>query len=62
VLNGGEEYALLFTSTIRESELSTRLGRPVYAIGRITAEREIVLKEDGVSQPLERGGWDHFRR
>jgi thiamine-monophosphate kinase len=60
VLHGGEEYALLFTSTIRESELSTRLGRPVYAIGRITAGREIVLKEDGVPRPLERGGWDHF--
>ena len=35
VLNGGEEYALLFTSLLRESELSTRLGRPVYAIGKI---------------------------
>ena len=39
VLHGGEEYALLFTSSLRESDLSTRLGRPVYAIGRITKAR-----------------------
>ena len=55
VLHGGEEYALLFTSSLRESELSVRLGRPVYAIGRIT-ERDVLL--DG--KPLEAKGWDHF--
>jgi thiamine-monophosphate kinase len=56
VLHGGEEYALLFTSSLRESELSTRLKRPVYAIGRIAAERGVRL--DG--QPLKPEGWDHF--
>ena len=56
VLNGGEEYALLFTSSLRESELSTAVGRPVYAIGRITAERGVLL--DGA--PLLPGGFDHF--
>ncbi|HUP60499.1 MAG TPA: thiamine-phosphate kinase [Thermoanaerobaculia bacterium] len=60
VLHGGEEYALLFTSSLRESELSQMLGRPVYAIGRITSAREIVLKEDGVPRPLESRGFDHF--
>jgi thiamine-monophosphate kinase len=60
VLHGGEEYALLFTSSLRESELSTRLGRPVYAIGRITKERGVMMKEDGVARPLEARGWDHF--
>ena len=60
VLHGGEEYALLFTSSLRESDLSTRLGRPVYAIGRMTKEREVMLKEDGVERPLEARGWDHF--
>ena len=60
VLHGGEEYALLFTSSLRESDLSTRLGRPVYAIGRITKAREIVLKENGMARPLEARGWDHF--
>jgi thiamine-monophosphate kinase len=56
VLHGGEEYALLFTSSMREAELSSALGRPVYAIGRITGERTVTL--DG--QPLAPGGWDHF--
>ena len=60
VLHGGEEYALLFTSSLRESDLSTRLGRPVYAIGRITKAREVVLKENGLARPLEARGWDHF--
>src|SRR5437773_3244807 len=39
VLHGGEEFALLFTASLRESELSARVGRPVYAIGRIVKER-----------------------
>lgn len=60
VLHGGEEYALLFTSTMRESELSSILGRPVYAIGRMTRERGVVLKEDGIARPLAAGGFDHF--
>jgi len=60
VLHGGEEYALLFTSSLREAELSTRVGRPVYAIGRITKAREVVLSDGGVLQPLEPRGWDHF--
>lgn len=56
VLHGGEEYALLFTSSMRESELSGRVGRPVYAIGRITEERGVLV--NGVS--LEARGFDHF--
>ncbi len=56
VLHGGEEFALLFTSTLRESELSARVGRPVYAIGRMVEERGVRI--DG--QPLLAGGYDHF--
>lgn len=56
VLHGGEEYALLFTSTMRESELSSRLKRPVYAIGRMVDEPGVRL--DG--QVLEARGFDHF--
>jgi thiamine-monophosphate kinase len=55
VLNGGEEYALLFTSSMREAELSSAVGRPVYGIGRIT-ERGVTI--DG--KPLLPGGFDHF--
>jgi thiamine-monophosphate kinase len=55
VLHGGEEYALLFTSALREADLSSRLGRPVYAIGRIV-EKDVRI--DG--EPLEARGFDHF--
>ena len=60
VLHGGEEYALLFTSSVRESEMSRVAGRPMYAIGRLTRDRGVVLKEEGVARPLEARGWDHF--
>lgn len=58
VLNGGEEYALLFTSSMRESELSARTGRPVYAIGRITREKDVLLDD----APFPPRGWDHFAK
>ena len=54
VLHGGEEYALLFTSSLRESELSTRARRPVYAIGRITQDARSV-PERGRSGAAARG-------
>ncbi|HUP46567.1 MAG TPA: thiamine-phosphate kinase [Thermoanaerobaculia bacterium] len=60
VLYGGEEYALLFTSSLRESELSERLRRPVYMIGRTTSGRDVLLREEGKAELLERRGWDHF--
>ncbi len=56
VLHGGEEYALLFTASLREAELSSRLKRPVYAIGRIVAGDRVLLN----GQPLQAAGWDHF--
>jgi thiamine-monophosphate kinase len=62
VLHGGEEYALLFTASLRESELSARLKRPVYAIGKITGEHGVVIREEGAARPLEARGWDHFAR
>lgn len=60
VLHGGEEYALLFTSSLRESEMSRAVGRPVYAIGRMTSGREVIIKENDVPRPLEASGFDHF--
>lgn len=56
VLHGGEEYALLFTSPLRESELSSRVGRPVYAVGRVTQERGVRIN----GELLEPKGFDHF--
>jgi len=58
VLHGGEEFALLFTSPLRESELSGRVGRPVYAIGRITEERGVRIN----GELLEPRGFDHFAK
>ena len=60
-LHGGEEYALLFTSTLRESELSSRLGRPVYAIGKVTRDERIVLSRNGKETEMPIEGYDHFR-
>lgn len=60
VLHGGEEFALLFTSSLTESQMSGKVGRPVYVIGRVTRERGVVLKENGIAQPLNAGGFDHF--
>ena len=56
VLHGGEEFALLFTASIRESELSERVGRPVFAIGKVVAGSGVRI--DG--EPLPAGGFDHF--
>jgi len=58
VLHGGEEYALLFTSALRESELSARVGRPVYAVGRITQEPGVRIN----GELLEPRGFDHFEK
>jgi thiamine-monophosphate kinase len=60
VLHGGEEFALLFTADARESELSSATGRPVYAIGRITGGRELLLERSGERTPLPSRGFDHF--
>lgn len=60
VLDGGEEFALLFTADARESELSAAAGRPVYAIGRMTKEPEILLERAGSRTPLPSRGFDHF--
>jgi len=60
VLHGGEEYALLFTSPLRESELSQRLGRPVYQIGTIVREQMVTMIQAGKEEALRSGGYDHF--
>lgn len=59
-LHGGEEYALLFTSPLREYELSHLVKRPVYAIGRVTRETALILERDTHQVPLGDYGFDHF--
>lgn len=59
-LHGGEEFALIFTSQHTESELSAKLGRPVYQIGRVTKEPGVVMTREGKESNIEPGGFDHF--
>jgi thiamine-monophosphate kinase len=56
VLHGGEECALLFTSSLREAELSAKVGRAVYAIGRVSANKGVRLN----GEALEAKGYEHF--
>jgi thiamine-monophosphate kinase len=63
-LHGGDEYELLFTVKPRDVR---RLGDSfeglrLTRIGEITAEKKIVLKNEGKVQTLVSGGWDPFRR
>jgi thiamine-monophosphate kinase len=60
VLHGGEEYALLFASSMRESELSRIFGRPVYSIGLMKEESGMTLVRGGAAVPFRPAGYDHF--
>jgi thiamine-monophosphate kinase len=67
-LADGEDYELLFTvgeSAARRLEAEGLGGAPVTRIGRVRAERDYVrLAHEGaaVSRPVERKGYDAFRR
>ena len=60
VLHGGEDYALLFTASWRESELSRVLGRPVYAVGQVVEGDTVILRSGSKDVALEALGFDHF--
>jgi thiamine-monophosphate kinase len=63
-LHGGDEYELLFTVKPRDVR---RLGDSfeglrLTRIGEITAEKKIVLENEGKVRALVSGGWDPFRK
>ncbi|HVJ09023.1 MAG TPA: thiamine-monophosphate kinase [Acidisarcina sp.] len=64
-LHGGEDYELLFTAAPRTRVPARIAGVPVRAIGRMVNRRTrqplISLVSGGHSQPLNPGGWEHFR-
>ncbi len=64
-LYGGEEYELVFTVSPEKlgkaRDALMKVGCTLIKIGKVTEEKEIILVEDGVSRPIERGGWDHFK-
>jgi thiamine-monophosphate kinase len=66
-LAGGEDYVLLVTAEAARAEIIAQdfreaFGRPLHAIGEITAGRGLELTAPGGrSVPLKPSGWDHFR-
>jgi len=59
-LHGGDDYELLFTSAAAiPAQVS---GVRVTRIGRTTRSAGMrLIGEDGKQQPLQAGGWEHFK-
>ncbi|MBL8388866.1 MAG: thiamine-phosphate kinase [Hydrogenophaga sp.] len=65
LLQGGDDYELLFTAPqdVRQAVLAAAeiSGTPVHRIGRITADRGLrLLGADGLPKDLRARSWDHF--
>jgi thiamine-monophosphate kinase len=63
-ISGGEDYELLFTSSPKLRGRLNGVRRlvkdlPITKIGRVTADRALVLDIDGRKEELPRG-WEHF--
>ncbi len=65
-LYGGEEYELVLTikpSFWGEAEKAVKsVGGNLIRIGKVTAERQVVLEVDGVRRIIEPRGWEHFKK
>jgi thiamine-monophosphate kinase len=67
-LTGGEDYTLLLTVAPERADAVARafesaFGRPLFAIGAITASTGMVLVHAGGDiLPISPTGWDHFKR
>ncbi|NOY07641.1 MAG: thiamine-phosphate kinase [Spirochaetes bacterium] len=67
-LNGGEDYALLFTiKRDKVDELKSiykrEIGRDFFEIGEIAETEECkLISSSGREKQLKREGWDHFRK
>ena len=65
VLNGGEDYELLFTCPASADIPKELGGVAVTRLGRITPAQPgqpkvTLIENDGTRTPLEPGGWEHF--
>ena len=64
-LYGGEEYELVLT--VKPQAWSAAVaaveaaGGQLYTIGRVTEQKQVVLKTGGTKTPLEMRGWEHFK-
>ncbi len=61
----GEDYKLLLTAAPGEavrlqSDFRKRFGRPLYPVGRITADKELRWLLEGVPQSLDWHGFTHY--
>ncbi|MDO8682748.1 MAG: thiamine-phosphate kinase [Armatimonadota bacterium] len=64
-LNGGEEYELLMTVAEADVDIVRKAivdatGTPVTAIGRITADLEVLVEYANQATTILKGGWTHF--
>jgi thiamine-monophosphate kinase len=65
-LYGGEEYELVLTinpELWRVAEKAVkRVGGTLIRIGRVVAQKQVLLKFKGEKRVIEPRGWEHFRR
>lgn len=68
ILNGGDDYELIASIDKRTFDhvarsFKSRAGRPLRAVGRFeSGEGEVWLDRNGKREPLEPGGYDHFKK
>ena len=65
-LYGGEEYELVLTikpNLWRKAEKAVeKVGGKLLPIGKVTAERQVLMEIDGKRRVIEPRGWEHFKR
>jgi thiamine-monophosphate kinase len=64
-LYGGEEYELVLTIKPnlwkKAKKAVEKVGGELLLIGRITAERQVLMEIDGKRKVIEPRGWEHFK-
>jgi len=65
-LYGGEEYELVLTikpNLWRKAEKAVeKVGGKLLSIGKVTAERQVLIEINGKRRVIEPRGWEHFKR
>lgn len=59
-LNGGEEYQLLFTSSLNESIFRENFSYPVYKVGSVFEGENAYIKDGNGTRVLVAGAWTHL--
>lgn len=64
-LYGGEEYELVLTlkpKMWKKAEKAIEeVGGKLLPIGKVTADKQILLEIDGKRRAIEPRGWEHFK-